>query len=189
MHTDWQIVVYKEETSFTVTLSQYQSHPTPPPTFRFIYVFPEMTLHGTAHFQNKITLYCSVSQFTHSCICEWFIYSQDRSAEDRSWEYKNGSQIHECRNWERDSAVSFLGIYVSQFGTVCIENYNYSLKISIIFGFYLGGLKNKLEEANAFYCRLTYLWPPDLTFSLSSLCVAATVCLSLLSREGECGTK
>jgi hypothetical protein len=27
----------------------------------------------------------------------------------------NPSQIHECRNWERGSAVSFLGIFVSNF--------------------------------------------------------------------------
>ncbi len=32
---------------------------------------------------------------------------------DRSWEY--GSLIHECRNWERGRAVSFLGIHVSTF--------------------------------------------------------------------------
>ncbi len=34
---------------------------------------------------------------------------------DRSWEYINRSQIHECRNWEQGRAVSFLGIFVSNF--------------------------------------------------------------------------
>jgi hypothetical protein len=29
---------------------------------------------------------------------------------DRSWEYIDRSQIHECGNWERGRAVSFLGI-------------------------------------------------------------------------------
>ncbi len=49
------------------------------------------------YFQNR----CSVSQFPHSCICERFIYSQDRSAyiAGRSWEYVNRSHIYECRNW------------------------------------------------------------------------------------------
>jgi hypothetical protein len=32
---------------------------------------------------------------------------------DRSWEYINCSQRHECGNWERGRAVSFLGIYKS----------------------------------------------------------------------------
>ncbi len=31
--------------------------------------------------------------------------------EDPSWEHINRSQIHECGNWERDRAVSFLGIF------------------------------------------------------------------------------
>jgi hypothetical protein len=35
--------------------------------------------------------------------------------EDPSLEYINRSQIHECRNWERGRAVSFLGIDVSNF--------------------------------------------------------------------------
>ncbi len=34
---------------------------------------------------------------------------------DRSWEYINLSQIHECRNWEQGHTVSFLGIYKSDF--------------------------------------------------------------------------
>ncbi len=49
------------------------------------------------------------SQFLHSCICERFTYSQDRSAyltaakkADRSWEYINFSQIHQCGNWETE---------------------------------------------------------------------------------------
>jgi hypothetical protein len=32
---------------------------------------------------------------------------------DRS--YRNRSQKHECRNWDRGRAVSFLGIFVSHF--------------------------------------------------------------------------
>jgi hypothetical protein len=62
------------------------------------------------------------SQFPHACIRERFIYSLDRSTysaaakqADRSWEYINRWQIHEWRNWERGRAVSFLGIFVSNF--------------------------------------------------------------------------
>ncbi len=65
---------------------------------------------------------CSVSQFLHSCICERFIYSHDRSAYfaaakyvERSWEYINFSQTHECRNWDWDRAIPFLGIQKGDF--------------------------------------------------------------------------
>ncbi len=58
------------------------------------YVFPEMKLWGLV---------------PNACICEGFIYFPDRSAyltaaklADRSWEYINRSQIHECGNWETD---------------------------------------------------------------------------------------
>ncbi len=34
---------------------------------------------------------------------------------DRSWEYINCSQIHECRNWEWGRAVSFLAVHKSDF--------------------------------------------------------------------------
>jgi hypothetical protein len=71
------------------------------------------------------------SQFLHSCICERFTYSQDRSAyltaakkADRSWEYINCSQIHQCGNWETEHYKadleitrlrrSFLGIHKSE---------------------------------------------------------------------------
>ncbi len=58
------------------------------------------------------------SQFPHSCVCEWFMNSHDRSAYsdsgksvDRSWEYKNRSQTHECGNWDWGCAMPFLGIH------------------------------------------------------------------------------
>ncbi len=47
------------------------------------------------------------SQFSHLCVCERFIYSHNQSAcsaagkkVDRSWEYINCSQTHECVNWD-----------------------------------------------------------------------------------------
>ncbi len=43
---------------------------------------------------------------------------------DRLLEYRNRSQIYECRNWERCRAVSFLGIFVFEFAGQCIYNCN-----------------------------------------------------------------
>ncbi len=59
------------------------------------------------------------SQFLHSCFCDRFIYSHDRSAYsaagDRSWEYINRSQKYECGSWDWGRAVSFLGVHKSDF--------------------------------------------------------------------------
>jgi hypothetical protein len=49
------------------------------------------------------------SQFLYSCICEQFIYFHDWSA------YFAKSQVHECKNWERGRAFSFLGIFYKNF--------------------------------------------------------------------------
>ncbi len=63
------------------------------------------------------------SQFPHSCVCERFIYSHGWSTyfpaaeeADRSWEYINRTQKHDCRNWDCGHVVPFLGLYVSNFG-------------------------------------------------------------------------
>ncbi len=56
------------------------------------------------------------SQFPHSYVCKRFIYSHHRSAYsqfccknvlyvDRSWEYINHSQTHECGNWDWGRAL------------------------------------------------------------------------------------
>ncbi len=62
------------------------------------------------------------SPFPHSCVCERFIYPQDRSAyfpateqADRSWDYINRLQTHECGNRDGGRAIHFLGIFVSNF--------------------------------------------------------------------------
>ncbi len=47
---------------------------------------------------------------------------------DRSWEYINRSQIHECRNWERGCAISFLGIFVSNIRCSSFAVYSTSKK-------------------------------------------------------------
>jgi hypothetical protein len=59
--------------------------------------------------------------YIHVSACERFTYSQIVPQTQysriggRSWEYINCSQIHEYRNWERGRAVSFPGIFVSNF--------------------------------------------------------------------------
>jgi hypothetical protein len=58
----------------------------------------------------------------YACVCEQFIYSQERSAYsaagkfvDRSWEYINPSQTHECGNWDWGRTIPFLGIHKCDF--------------------------------------------------------------------------
>jgi hypothetical protein len=66
-----------------------------------IYIFPEIKL---LFFPKQNYNDLSPNSYTH--ICERFIYFQDWSAYsalgkcvDRSWEYINHSQTHECGNW------------------------------------------------------------------------------------------
>ncbi len=62
-------------------------------------------------------------QFPHSCVCERFIYSQDRSTwflqQNRQTHHGNiciiRSQTHECGNWDWGPDIPFLGIFVSNF--------------------------------------------------------------------------
>ncbi len=70
------------------------------------------------------------SQFPCSCVCERFIYSQDRSTyfpESRTGRpivgilYINRSQTFECGNWDWGRAIPFLGIIVSNFGVVSLQ--------------------------------------------------------------------
>ncbi len=71
------------------------------------------------------------SQFPHSCVCERFIYSHDGSAYsaagkyvDRSWEYINRSQPHECGIWDWCRASSFLGLHKWHSVAVCSASRN-----------------------------------------------------------------
>ncbi len=65
----------------------------------------------------------SQSQFPHSCVCEWFLYSHDRSAYsaggntyvERSWDYLNRSLTHECGNWGSGRAFPRKGIHMRNF--------------------------------------------------------------------------
>ncbi len=75
----------------------------------------------SCYFQNRIIMFCLPIPYTHiieSYICERFIYFQDRSAfsaagkyVDRSREYKNRSQTHECGNWDWGQAIHRKGIH------------------------------------------------------------------------------
>ncbi len=61
--------------------------------------------------------------FQHSCVCERFRKSQDRSTyflqQNRETDcgniHINCSQTHDCGNWDRDPDIPFLGIFVSKF--------------------------------------------------------------------------
>ncbi len=69
------------------------------------------------HFTN-FSIVRPQSQFSHSCVCQQFIYSHDWSAYsacrkyvDRSWECINRSQTHECGNWDWGRAIPRRGIH------------------------------------------------------------------------------
>ncbi len=62
-------------------------------------------------FQNRIIMFSLPIPTLIYCICERFIYFQDRSVYfaaakyvDLSWEYANRSQTHECENWDWEAA-------------------------------------------------------------------------------------
>ncbi len=85
-------------------------HSPDPIHLRYIYVFPEMKLCSLPI--SNTELQCFVSQFLNSYICERFIYFHNRSVYfaaakyvDRSWEYINRSQTHECENCDWGSAT------------------------------------------------------------------------------------
>jgi hypothetical protein len=66
-------------------------------------------------------------QFPHSWVCEQFIYSHHRSAYsaagkyvDRSWEYINSSQTHECGNWDWGRAIPRKGIHEWDFCCIAL---------------------------------------------------------------------
>ncbi len=83
-----------------------------------------------------------------SCVCEWFIYSQDRSIYVSpcsrigrpTWKYINLSQIYECRNWET-------------------EHYNSVLELSRLHSSFLGRHK----------------WEPDIYIGFSQAFICSVV--------------
>ncbi len=70
-------------------------------------------------------------QFPQLCVCDRFIYSHDRSPYsaggnmyvDRSWDYINRSQIHECWNWGWGRAIPRKGIYKGDFRCSAISTF------------------------------------------------------------------
>ncbi len=73
-------------------------------------------------FQNIIKMFCLPVPTLIYSICEKFIYFQDRSVYstagkyvDRSWEYINRSQPHECGNWDWGRAIPRKGIHKGVF--------------------------------------------------------------------------
>jgi hypothetical protein len=76
-------------------------------------------------FMYSISGNCAASvPISTSCVSERFIYFQDQSTYfpaaasvclDRSWEYINRSQTHECGNWDQGCTIPFLGVFVSNF--------------------------------------------------------------------------
>ncbi len=71
----------------------------------------------------------SQSQFPHSCMCLWAIYIFPRSVclfcrrkyVDRSWNYINRSQTHECGNWGWGRAIPRKGIHKWDFRCSAVD--------------------------------------------------------------------
>ncbi len=88
----------------------------------------------------KIELYCFVSQFLRSYICERFIYFQNWSVYfaaakyvGRSWKYINRSQTHECGNWYWGRAIPRKGIHKWDFHCSLATHRN-SRSVLFVFG-------------------------------------------------------
>ncbi len=72
-----------------------------------IYVFSEKALHGLG---SNFDIHVSVSNLYNPRIAPHIFRQADRSRE-----YNNRSQTHECGNWDWGHATPFLGIFVSTF--------------------------------------------------------------------------
>ncbi len=73
--------------------------------------FPRKELRGLSP---NFHIHVSVSDL-HIYSHDWSTYFPAAEYADRSWEYINRSQKHECRNWDCGRAVPFLEIYISNF--------------------------------------------------------------------------
>ncbi len=128
-------------------------------------------------------------KFSHSCVCERSIYPTPTyfpAAEqaDRSEEYINRSQKHECKNWDCSHAVPFLGIFASNFRYCVFAVQIQSMQASKKDGF----VKRKIIHRNPRSWAPSQYWatppPPSITafhtyyLSHSSLCVCPPACLS-----------
>ncbi len=78
------------------------------------------------YFQNRIIMFClPISTFMYLWMISVFSGSVCLFCLTILAIYINCSQIHECRNRERDRTVSFLGIYKSNFRySACAHTYN-----------------------------------------------------------------
>ncbi len=96
---------------------------------------------------------------SHSCVCERFMYSQDRSTDFPATEkgrpivgtYINRSKTHECGYWDYGHAVPFLGI-LFEFSVLCLcsvvtfENVRNSKNVIILLNFGLLSEKSNFEK-------------------------------------------
>jgi hypothetical protein len=90
-----------------------------------IYVFPELKLLFPKQNYNVL----SPSSSTHISVRNLHIsrFCQPILLQDRSWEYINRSQAHECGNWDWGRAIPRKGIHKWDFrGSVCCPGYGES---------------------------------------------------------------
>ncbi len=77
----------------------------------WIYVFPEKESLGRCPNYHIMCLWAIYTVYFHV----WPTYFLAAELADRSQIYENGSQKHECRNWDCSRAVPFLEIFVLNF--------------------------------------------------------------------------
>ena len=87
------------------------------------------------YFQKRncmVSVQISTFTFLWAIYCDRFTYSQDRSAYsavgkyvDRSWEYINRLQTHECGNWYWGRTILLQGIYKWDFRCSAVYVFNW----------------------------------------------------------------
>ncbi len=111
----------------------------------------------------------SVSQFLHSFICErWSVCLFCCSLINRSWEYINRSQTHECENCSSSRRIFF---------AVCCKDIIWVLP----FVRRISSQETPLEQLKVFYKMGKVLWSPKYIWKILGFFLEVKICLKKVS--------